>query len=229
LKLKSIFTCLLLAICWRNGFSQNKLPNAGVTLSKFPTGFVVTVKGDTIQSEFDGKVFPDLKFRAVNSKEKFQRINIAKINGWYSNIDSTIYRALPIDSLSLITRYFRLWVFGVINVYERYDIDHSANMPGFSTMVASKGILSVWAGSNSFRNATAHASGGFYLSINNGVLKPIPRKGEKIKSLFSMLFEDDSELLEKFKNETDLSIGNVMIYINDYDIFKSGHHQKNQQ
>ncbi len=192
-----------------SAFCQGRFPAAKNDPDKLFTGYIVNNTGDTVKCEFKKPTLGQLKYRPVNSTEKFKKPSIDAVKEYYSAYDTTVYVALVTDTASTDLEYLKRLENGAIKLYEE-DVTASAMY-----------MNGMWSGGGT--------SVYYYINKNDGLLKQIKsntlitgggsRKTRR-EYLYD-LFSDDPALAEKFKEDQNFDLKTLRHYISTYNADKS--------
>jgi hypothetical protein len=201
-----LITILSLLIPFYSTFCQNKFPKPDFRPDPPITGYIIKTNNDTIKCDFKKPLLGALKYRPVNSTQKFKKPSTDEVKEYFSTYDSTVYVALYTDTNSSNLNYLKRLEMGKICLYEEDIIVSTYSPNGFS-------------GSNT--NIY------YYINKDSGVLKEIKSNTlindgsrKKRKEYLLNLILDDMDLAEKFKNEKDFNLKTLRHYIHTYNTFK---------
>ena len=197
-----IITSLFLFVPCRSIFCQGRFPAAKNTGADFYAGYIVNSRGDTVKCEFKKPALGQLKYRPVNSTEKFKKPEIEAAKEYYSTFDSAVYVAIIIDTSSSELEYLKRLENGVIKLYEEDNSSSGTYMNGMWT-----------AGSTTVT---------YYISKNDGVLMAIKsntlftRSRKNRREYLYGLFSDDPALAAKYKDDPNFDLKTLRHYIGGY-------------
>ncbi len=200
-----LITILSLLIPFYSAFCQNKFPKPDFRPDPPITGYIIKTNNDTIKCDFKKPLLGALKYRPVNSTQKFKKPSTDEVKEYFSTYDSTVYVALYTDTNSSDLNYLKRLEKGKICLYEE-DIIVQGYANGFMTS-----STSVY----------------YYVNKDNGLLKEIKSNQlindgsrKKRKEYLLNLILDDMDLAEKFRNEKDFNLKTLRHYIHTYNAFK---------
>ena len=188
-------------------FCQGRFPKLGNNTTESPNiGFIVNTKGDTISCEFKKPLLGELRYKPVNTTEKFKKITTDEVKEYFMATDSIDYISLFADSDSTEPEFYQRLENGKVCLYKKV-VTHYNYMNGMMT-----------SSSNTF----------YFVSKDFGYLREIKSNSllndgsrKKRREYLSNLFSDDPELDEKFKNDNNFDFETVRNYVHAYNIYKA--------
>ncbi|MDR3696226.1 hypothetical protein [Mucilaginibacter sp.] len=206
---KTLFAVIALSISFCCVFGQGKFPKVIDKEDPKLTGYIVNTKGDTVQCNFKKPALGTLRYKPVNSTEKFKKPSTDDLKAYYCAWDSTMYEALPIDTDGYNPVFLKRLESGTIRLYEEDVVSNGYFMNGYYT----------GGGTNTY----------FYVSKDLASLKEIKSNtlnigGEsrkKRKAYLMGLIADDPDLAKQFDAEQDYDLKTLRHYIHDFNLFKS--------
>ena len=179
------------------------------------SGYVVNLNGDTVKCEFKKPALGQLKYRAVNSADKFKKPSLEIIKEYYSTYDSTVYIAIAADSGSSYLQFLQRLENGTIKLYEQVINTQGTYMNG------------MWMGgsTNLYYYITKHDSP-LKAIKSNTLFTGGSRKSRR--EYLTSFFSDDATLAEKFKSDDNFDLKTLRHYISTYnaDIAAAGNKSK---
>ncbi|WP_295674487.1 hypothetical protein [uncultured Mucilaginibacter sp.] len=207
---KTLLTTFSLLASFCCAIGQGKFPKVIDKEESKLTGYIVNTKGDTVQCDFKKPALGTLRYKPVNSTEKFKKPSTDDLKAYYCAWDSTMYEALPIDTDGYNPEFLKRLESGTIRLYEQHIVSSGYFMNGYYT-----------GGRNDVY---------FYVSKDLASLKQIKSNTlniggdsrKKRKAYLLGLIADDPDLAKQFEAEQDYDLKTLRHYIHAYNEFKSG-------
>ncbi|BAU55224.1 hypothetical protein [Mucilaginibacter gotjawali] len=206
----TLFITFSLIISFCCAFGQNKFAKISYKDDSPFTGYIINEKGDTVKCEFKKPALGPLRYKPVNSTDKFKKPSPDAVKEYFSTYDSCTYVALYADTNSSDMTYLKRLENGLLCLYEQVVIvNRDIYMNGY------------YYGSSNNIYVYVNKDNGTLREIKSNTLNIAGESRKKRKAYLLSLIADDADLAKQFDAEQDYDIKTLRHYIHAYNVFKS--------